>query len=75
VALGDRLHYHKADVVAVADVVGTGIAEPDEEQHGSSPSAIMRGLTRAFTHSRKTTDCRVKPGNDDRIGARTNRGQ
>src|SRR4051794_31228929 len=33
-ALGNLLHHHKTDVVAVADVTGTGIAEPDEELHG-----------------------------------------
>jgi hypothetical protein len=30
----DRLYRHKPDVVAVAGVLGTGIAEADEKQHG-----------------------------------------
>src|SRR5262245_60493995 len=34
VALGDRVNRHETDVVSVAGVARTGIAEPDEEQHG-----------------------------------------
>ncbi len=39
VALGDRLDRHEADIVTVAGVAGAGIAEPDDEQHGHSPSS------------------------------------
>src|SRR5262249_58214457 len=34
VALGDRVDRHETDVVSVAGVARTGIAEPYEEQHG-----------------------------------------
>ncbi len=34
VALGDRLHRHETDIVAVADILRAGIAEADEKQHG-----------------------------------------
>ena len=30
----DCLHRHEPDVMAVAGVLGTGIAEADEKQHG-----------------------------------------
>ena len=50
VTLGDRLHGHEADIVPVADMGRTGIAEPDEKQHGgftsenpSSPPPPSRG--------------------------------
>src|SRR5262249_4955289 len=33
-ALGDRVDRHETDIVSVAGVARTGIAEPDEEQHG-----------------------------------------
>ena len=33
-ALGNRVNGHETDVVSVAGVARTGIAEPDEEQHG-----------------------------------------
>jgi hypothetical protein len=34
VALGDGVDRHEADVVAVAGMLGAGISEPDEKQHG-----------------------------------------
>ena len=40
--LGDRLHHHESDVVAVARVLGARIAEPDEQQHGSGTSRDVR---------------------------------
>ena len=33
-AVPDRLHRHETDIVSVARVFGTGIAEADEKQHG-----------------------------------------
>ena len=34
VALRKRLQRHESDIVAIARIAGTRIAEPDEEQHG-----------------------------------------
>ena len=41
----DRLHHHEPDIVAVADMAGTGIAEPDEKQHGEI--TVTEGLGHA----------------------------
>ena len=43
-AARNRLHRHKPDVVAVAGVLGTGIAEADEKQHG------VNGAVLEFAH-------------------------
>src|SRR5690554_1413589 len=34
--LGNGLQRHEADVVAMASIIGTGIAEPDDQKHGTS---------------------------------------
>ena len=39
VVAGDGVHGHEADIVPVAGVARTGIAEADEEQHGADPAA------------------------------------
>src|SRR5919204_2712200 len=47
-ALGNRVDGHETDVVSVAGVARTGIAEPDEEQHGV---ASVRSCPRKRTSS------------------------
>jgi hypothetical protein len=44
VAAGNRLHRHKTNIVAVGGVLGTGITEADEKQHG------VNGAVLEFAH-------------------------
>jgi hypothetical protein len=44
--LRDRLKHHEADIVTIAGVPKTGISEPDDEQHGHSPSSRARATPR-----------------------------
>ena len=53
----DCLDRAKADVVPSARIARTGIAEPDEQQHGRTSTASCAGLTRASIFLRRWMDC------------------
>jgi hypothetical protein len=61
-AARDRLHRHETNIVAVAGVVGAGIAEADEKQHGVNGAGLefahdFRKPLRTFrNHAR----CRIR---------------
>src|SRR6185312_6936106 len=71
-ALGNRVDGHETDVVSVAGVARTGIAEPDEEQHGvasvrSRPrerTSSNLGPTRSHPSRPVTTGSPARAGND-----------
>src|ERR1043165_1323479 len=67
-ALGDLLEHHEPDIVTIADVVGTGIAEPDEEQHAypavlrrDAASSAKRRMMRCGPRTATETRCRMVP--------------
>ena len=77
VPLGDRVHHHESDVVAVARVLGARIAEPDEQQHGSGTEGkaipAMRRTAGTEARSRLTSSRAPLPRRSRRRTRRTGR--